>query len=238
MDNKEEKIKKIKPERKNSGYVKFILAGTTGSIMTLIMVLVIMLCFKGYKYNRLYFVRDSKVDSILDKQIWNRKDKFYLKKYLDGNYQQQAKAIETLKAEKVIISPEQYSSDLSDYYNTLVAVLAALLVILNVISFFSLRTNAESELKSRIVNMEAVVDEKVSEQTEKMLLDSDKVHNRIQALLVGWNEKNGSDESNTDKQDILLEKMDKIEKNMQELFETVAGEEVNADQKKTGAKIY
>lgn len=216
-----------------------ILAGICGSIVAIILLVIFYFCFlSNFKTSKAYFVRNSQIDAILEKQVWTKQDIITLKQYLSNNYVQQAKTLEALKSEKVIITPEQYSSDLSNYYNTLVAVLAALLVILNIIAYLSLKTNAESEYRAKIQDLEEQMDDKLSKTTENLLLDSEKVHTRIQALLVEWSSK-ASSESDDEEEDAsdLKERLSKIESNIANLIDLLAGKEAKQDSEKTGAKI-
>lgn len=213
-----------------------ILSGACGAIVMAIIGILVLLCFSNYKNTKVSFVKDPTLDAILDKPSWTQNDTIYLKRYLKNNFLSQAKTLETLKAEKVIVTPEQYSSDLSDYYNTLIAVLSALLVILNIIAFLSLKTNAETEYRARIQDLDERMNEKLAKVTENLLLDSEKVHNRIQALLIGWLDKD-SNEKEDDLPNDITDRLDKIEKNMNALVDILAENEISRDREQTRASV-
>lgn len=226
----------MEKEKVRGGWKSNILSGFCGAVLGAVIIVFAILCRPNFKRTSICFVNNSHIDSILEKTRWSSNDTTFLRHYLKNDYLLQANTLKALKAEKVIITPEQYSSDLSDYYNTLIAVLAALLVILNIIAYLSLKTNAETEYRAKIQELDEQMNEKLSKVTENLLLDSEKVHNRIQALLIEWSDKDNNEEEDGNPKE-LMERLDTIEKNIDALVELLAEQDVSKDKEKTGAIV-
>lgn len=221
-------VKGDKEKDKPKKIIKYYyLTASIYALLTVIFIILIVVCLKGYKYQRIYFVKDCRVDSLLDQDSLSHGDIVYLKDYLGKNYEKQVASLNQLRAEKVIITPEQYTSNLSDYYNGLIAVLSALLVILNVIAYFSLKTNAETELKSKISDIETLLNKKVQEQTKKLLMESEPIHNIMQASLVRWMEESDY-ETNSEKVDNIQNDLEELKNKYNDAFVKKADEELDS----------
>lgn len=164
-----------------------------------------------------YVIKDNRIESILNKKEISKKDLLYLKSNLGHDFKNTANTLEHLSASGIVISPEQYASNISSYYNTLIAVLSFLLVILNVFGFFALRTNAESELQYRINNLESDINNKLAKVVEDKLLDSETVHNRVQTLLVSWLAENEVDDDAVSRVEDLEVKLCSITERLEQL---------------------
>lgn len=84
-------------------------------------------------------------------------------------------------------------------------------------AFFALRTNAESELQYRINNFESDINSKLAKVVEDKLLDSETVHNRIQALLVSWMTEEDVDEDPVSRVKELEERLNNIIERLEKL---------------------
>lgn len=180
---------------------KTVITSVVTSLILFLFICVFLFWIKPFKILPYYVVKDREIEKIINKKDINKKDFLYIKSHLGQDYKGTINSIENLSNSGVIISPEQYASNMSSYYNTLIAVLSFLLVILNVIAFFSLKTNAELDLKYRINNLECETNDRMAKVVESKLLDSETVHNKIQALLVSWiseNEICNDDSSNVE----------------------------------------
>ena len=177
----------MKRFRRKKSIVKLsVITSIITSLFLFLFICVFLFWIKPIETIPYYVIKDNRVEKILDKKDISQKDFLYLKSSLGQDLKKTVNALEHLSASGIVISPEQYASNISSYYNTLIAVLSFLLVILNVFAFFALRTNAESELQYRINNFESDMNNKLAKVVEDKLLDSETVHNRIQALLVSW----------------------------------------------------
>ena len=93
--------------------------------------------------------------------------------------------IEDLLDQKVIVSSEEFASNLTGYYNTLVEVLAGILIILNIIGYFSLRSNANSALEQKQKELDDVInniDKKLEKNLEEVFTRNSVVKERIESI--------------------------------------------------------
>lgn len=171
-----------------------VITSMVTSLILFLFICVFLFWIKPIETISYYVVKDSRIEEILDKKNVSQDDLLYLKANLGYDFKNTVNTLEHLSASGIVISPEQYASNMSSYYNTLIAVLSFLLVILNVFGFFAIRTNAESELQYRINNLESDINSKLAKVVEDKLLDSETVHNRVQTLLVSWMEENEVDD--------------------------------------------
>lgn len=192
------------------------------SLILFLFICVFLFWIKPIEIFPYYVIKDNKVEKILNKKDISQKDLLYLKSNLGQNFKNTANTLEHLSASGIVISPEQYASNISSYYNTLIAVLSFLLVILNVFAFFAFRTNAESELQYRINNFESDINNKLAKVVEDKLLDSETVHNRIQALLVSWMTEEDVDEDPISRVEELEAKFNTITERLEKLEESNA----------------
>lgn len=230
-DTKQGSVKKSE----DSSYKVPVLITLCVIILLLSIATIYLLCTSDYKRCQIYFVKDDRVEATLNKDSLDKKDWDYLRSYLGNDYKRQFEVLKSLQAERIIITPDQYASDLSDYYNGLIAVLAALLVILNIIAFFSLKTNAENELKSKLVDLRSIISKEVEDRTANLLLNYEPVHNRIQALLVDWME-NTETETNNKKIDDIDKRLENVEKKYNDIVAKAVDQEVKSDKKESAGK--
>jgi hypothetical protein len=124
-------------------------------------------------------------------------------------------AIEDLLEQKVIVSSEEFASNISGYYNTLIAVLSAILIILNLFGFLSWRSNANSSLEQKQRELDDAlnkIDDRLENNLEEILRKNQVVKERLQSYFDELLEQREtlSDEE-WDKLHMLLTKYEKYE---------------------------
>jgi len=124
-------------------------------------------------------------------------------------------AIEDLLGQKAIISSEEFASNISGYYNTLIAVLSAILIILNLFGFLSWRSNANSSLEQKQRELDDAlnkIDDRLENNLEEILRKNQVVKERLQSYIDKQLEQREtlSDEE-WDKLHMLLTKYEKYE---------------------------
>ncbi len=124
-------------------------------------------------------------------------------------------AIEDLLERKAIISSEEFASNISGYYNTLIAVLSAILIILNLFGFLSWRSNANSSLEQKQRELDDAlnkIDDRLENNLEEILRKNQVVKERLQSYIDKQLEQREtlSDEE-WDKLHMLLAKYEKYE---------------------------
>lgn len=124
-------------------------------------------------------------------------------------------AIEDLLAQKAIISSEEFASNISAYYNTLIAVLSAILIILNLFGFLSWRSNANSSLEQKQRELDDAlnkIDDRLESNLEEILQKNQRVKEKIQSYYIELLDQSAqlADEE-WDKLHLLLAKYKKLE---------------------------
>lgn len=95
-------------------------------------------------------------------------------------------AIEDLLEQKIIVSSEDFATSISGYYNALIAVLSSILIILNLVGYFSWRSNANSSLEQKQMELEdaiAKIDVRVEGNLEGILRKNQVVKELLQSYL-------------------------------------------------------
>ena len=123
--------------------------------------------------------------------------------------------LEDLLEQKVIVSSDAFASNLSGYYNTLIAVLSAILIIINLVGFFSWRSSAnvsleqkQRELDDSINGVGDLLEVKIEEMLRKNQVVKDKIEAFIQEVV---DQEDHLTDEEWDKIHLLLEKYKKKE---------------------------
>ena len=82
----------------------------------------------------------------------------------------QISVLKDLENKGVLLTPQEYTSHISSYYNTLVAFLIGLFVLFSFISFFSIRNTAQKDIEDAKIKLKEDF-EKAKETIEKELAD-------------------------------------------------------------------
>lgn len=77
--------------------------------------------------NNTYLINSSKTDSLI-------------------KYSEKAKLIKELESDHIILTPQEYTSNILSYYNTFLTILIAMLVVFSVVSYIHLRFLSEKEI--------------------------------------------------------------------------------------------
>ena len=129
-------------------------------------------------------------------------------------------AIQDLIDQKMIIPSGEFASNISSYYNTLVAVLASIFIILNLFGYFSWRSNANSSLEQKQRELDDVLnhlDDRLEKNLEDLLrkniIIKEKIESFVRELLE---QREMLDEEEWDKLHLLLKKY-RIEENLRSI---------------------
>ena len=94
--------------------------------------------------------------------------------------------LEDLIDQRVIVSSDTFVSNISGYYNTLIGVLSAILIILNLVGYFSWRGNANASLEQKQRELEDAIDKidnRMEKNLEETLRKNQVVKERLQSFL-------------------------------------------------------
>ena len=124
-------------------------AGAAGGCFVLLVICLIAFMKPEFRHSNYYVCEDpSLLKELLTKDL-SRADSTAMSKAAQEEAARRKDAIEDLLEQKMIVSSEDFASNISGYYNALIAVLSAILIILNLFGFLSWRSNANSSLEQR-----------------------------------------------------------------------------------------
>lgn len=97
-----------------------------------------------------------------------------------------------LKEQKIILTPNEYTSQLGTYYNSLIAVLIGLFVVFSLVSFFSIKGFAKNEIKEAQLELDQksaeinqIIKNEVKLVLDEMLRDSKLMHDKLDKYITG-----------------------------------------------------
>lgn len=97
-----------------------------------------------------------------------------------------------LKEQKIILTPNEYTSQLGTYYNSLIAVLIGLFVVFSLVSFFSIKGFAKNEIKEAQLELDQksaeinqIIKNEVKLVLDEMLRDSKLMHDKLDKSITG-----------------------------------------------------
>ncbi len=150
-----------------------------------------------------------------------------------------------------LLSSDEFASRITDYYNTLVAVLTALFVLFTIVTYMTIRSKFEGkfeekakELESKAKDLEDKQRQKIIEELRSMLNDSKQLDGVIKTAIGGHIEdtiptKEEIDDLSSDMETCgknitsLTTKLDDVKKKQQVLFTVVADLQEQVSEKAT-----
>ena len=178
-----QKAHSIRPQ--NSKDRRWLWSGLLGGGIVLLVCLFIAIVRPGYRVSAYYINEDpSLLTRMLSTDI-STADSITIEAAVQEETKRRKDIIEDLLDQKVIVSSEEFASNLTGYYNTLVEVLAGILIILNIIGYFSLRSNANSALEQKQKELDDVInniDKKLEKNLEEVFTRNSVVKERIESI--------------------------------------------------------
>lgn len=164
-----------------------------------------------------------------------------------------ASFLQKMREKGELLSSDEFASRITDYYNTLVAVLTALFVLFTLVTYITFKTKFEGkfedkarELEDKQRQLEDKQRQKIVEELRSMLSDSKSIDEVIQTAIGGRIDDNIAKKEDFDDLLIIVESSQKniatvsvtvndIKKKQQELFKVVADLQ---DQVASGVTIH
>jgi len=190
-------------------------AGAAGGCLVVLVICLIAFMKPEFRHTNYYVCEDpSMLKELLTKDL-NAVDSTAISIAAQEEAARRKDAIEDLLGQKAIISSEEFASNISGYYNTLIAVLSAILIILNLFGFLSWRSNANSSLEQKQRELDDAlnkIDDRLENNLEEILRKNQVVKERLQSYIDKQLEQREtlSDEE-WDKLHMLLTKYEKYE---------------------------
>lgn len=209
-----------------------LLGGVFGALVTLSAVVLVALIIPGFRYSSYYVNKDpSQLAQLLSTTNLSEQDSLYVTKVIVEETVRRKDLIEDMLDEGIIVSSEDFASNLSGYYNALIAVLAAVLVILNLFGFFAWRSNAEETLeqeKRKLNDIINEIDNRMEKNIEDVIRKNLVVREKLEAYIQGViDQENHLSEDEWNKIHLLLNRYKKKEVLM----------EIKADEKDNDGSI-
>ena len=216
QENQQTKKMGVPPkETKKNKDLSWLLSGGTGGCVVILFLCLIGFLKPEFRHSNYYICEDpSMLNELLTLDLTPADSILITKAALDEAAKRKD-AIEDLLNQKMIVSSEEFASNISGYYNTLIAVLSAILIILNLFGFLSWRSNANTSLEQKQRELDDAVntiDDRLEKNLEEILKKNQIVKERLQLYyneLLEQSENLTDDE--WDKLHMLLAKYEKQE---------------------------
>lgn len=100
--------------------------------------------------------------------------------------------IEELRKQKVLLTPNEFTSNLGTYYNTLISILLCLFTFFSLISYFTVKNTAKNEVKEALLEIEKksneldhIIKQEVHTILDEMLRDSKMMQDKLDQSITG-----------------------------------------------------
>lgn len=207
---------------------KCLLSGVMGGMIVFILAILVAFFIPGFRYSSYYVNKDpSQLTKLLSTNL-SEQDSLYVTKAIVEETARRKDLIEDMLDEGIIVSSEDFASNLSGYYNVLIAVLAAILVILNLFGFFAWRTNAEEALeqeKRKLSDIINGIDDRIEKNLEEVIRKNQVVREKLEAYFQNIiDQENHLNEEEWNKIHLLLNQYKK-----EEFLKKINADEKNND---------
>lgn len=207
---------------------KCLLSGVIGGMIVFILAILLAFFIPGFRYSSYYVNKDpSQLTKLLSTNL-SEQDSLYVTKAIVEETARRKDLIEDMLDEGIIVSSEDFASNLSGYYNVLIAVLAAILVILNLFGFFAWRTNAEEALeqeKRKLSDIINGIDDRIEKNLEEVIRKNQVVREKLEAYFQNIiDQENHLNEEEWNKIHLLLNQYKK-----EEFLKKINADEKNND---------
>ena len=214
-----ERVENDKNKKDDSNKMNFkkncVLSGAFGGLVTLSIVVLVAFIIPGFRYSSYYVNKDPSLLTQLLSTNLSEQDSLYLTKVIVEETDRRKDLIVDMLEQGIIVSSEDFASNLSGYYNALIAVLAAVLVILNLFGFFAWRSNAEETLeqeKRKVADIINEIDNRLEKNIEEVLRKNLVVREKLEAYIQGViDQENHLSEEEWSKIHLLLDRYKKEE---------------------------
>jgi len=191
-----------------------ILAGMIGALFIALVLIWITVWLKPFNYQAVYIANPKAViaDSVNTETLTCN----------------QISVLKDLENKGILLTPQEYTSNISSYYSTLVAFLIGLFILFSFVSFFSIRNNAQKDIEEIRTKLKESFDEakeKIEKELANDLIKSKPFNESIINDILGRIEddlltKDDKEQINKNIDDITHKQID-LEENVNLLFDIV-----------------
>lgn len=206
-------------------------SGMLGAAFVILIIVFIGFLYPGYRISNYYVNEDpSALTELLSVELTSSDSTAVSRAILEETAKRK-ELLEDLLEQKVIVSSDAFASNLTGYYNTLIAVLSAILIIINLVGFFSWRSSANVSLEQKkremddaINNIDDALEKGLEESFRKNLVVKQKMEAMVRDIMEQGEQ---LDDEEWDKLHLLLKQYKRNE----------TLEAINADEKDNNGKI-
>lgn len=211
----DKKVEEKSAVDRNSMNSNYMWSGVIGALVTLAFIITLAFLVPGFRYSSYYVNEDpSLLNELLDSRL-SETDSLRVLEAIKDQRDLRKDIIEDLLENHIIVSSEDFASNLSGYYNALIAVLAAMLVIINLFGFFAWRSNAMEALEQERKKLNDAIndiDKSVEKNLEDVLRRNQVVREKLEGIIQGVIDQDDQlSEEEWDKIHLLLKKYKKEE---------------------------
>ena len=139
--------------------MKNIIGGILGSIIIILVIIVVVTFIAPINYAPIYFLNPEKALSMQDSLA------------IDSIKCLHIEVLKDLESKGVLLNPDEYTSHIADYYNSLIALLLGLFVLFTIGSIYSLKSAYKKEFDDINSNIEGFKNQ-VKAELKKDIVDS------------------------------------------------------------------
>lgn len=195
--------------------VSWLWAGAAGACLVILTICLIGFLKPEFRHSNYYICEDPSILKELLEADLNPADSIAIAIAVEDEVARRKDVVEDLLEQKIIVSSEDFASNISGYYNTLIAVLSAILIILNLFGFLSWRSNANVSLEQKQRELDDAVsgiDDRLESNLEEILRKNQLVRERLQSYLRELlDQRETLTDEEWDKLHLLLSKYEKQE---------------------------
>lgn len=177
-------------EKTKSYWGMMLCSGMVGASLTVLVIVFVGLLYPGYRISNYYVNEDpSALTELLSVEL-SPTDSTTVARAIQEENAQRKELLEDLLEQKVIVTSDAFASNLSGYYNTLIAVLSAILIIINLVGFFSWRSSANVSLEQKkremddaINNIDDALEKGLEETFRKNLVVKEKLEAMVRDIM-------------------------------------------------------
>lgn len=118
-----------------------ILHGLIGGIAAIALVIILLVVFRCFDYSPIYILNSDKLAAM---SAFMQNDSVTMTKL---------ETIKELEIKGILLTPQEYTSNISSYYNALISFLIALFIIFSFIGYFSIRLASKKDIQDKLDDM-------------------------------------------------------------------------------------
>ena len=125
--------------------ISHVISGFAGGLFVAGIIIVLLCCCKLHDYSPIYILNNSK--SVM------ATDSMYIKAAKHdrvSTISEKVKLLKELETKGILLTPNEYTSQISSYYNTIITFLIALFAIFSFIGYFSIRLASKHDVQNTI----------------------------------------------------------------------------------------